>query len=422
MKRYLIFSVLFLGCLFILNAQDLIVLRDGNIIEAIVVEVSPTEIRYRRFDHQDGPIYVVLAINVLSIRYANGRTEIINTTTQPETTIPNVFTQQTNNQEVSQFDNSARLNSLGLSIGYLGVSSIGGIFNWNVSPSQFTFFNINMGLGFSNFSFSGNVSFNAFVPFNIGGWYGGLGLGGGMYQFANSMDGFFAINAITGLILFNWLNISATLQMEVLPELDIRFQPMVGYIHRFGTQESSAVEIEERQAREPRPPREPREPRPPREPLFPRELQDRKNWLSIDASFIGGGLRYDRNITQNFSLGLGYFVNYVHDFTNEESLSQFLFLAARLYPGFSTFYFELGIGFGDVWREGNNFRYADGFMMMPAIGFRFGGYNRSFFVNPFISVPMAFGKYVTHPELDQMKRIGGVLAQIRAGIGFGFAW
>jgi len=84
MKRFCIFTILFFGCFLLLNAHDLIVLRDGNIIEARVLEVSPTEIRYKRFDHLDGPTYVVLAINVLSIRYENGRTEIIRAVTPPQ--------------------------------------------------------------------------------------------------------------------------------------------------------------------------------------------------------------------------------------------------------------------------------------------------------------------------------------------------
>ena len=76
-KCFCIFAILLFGCITLLYAQDFIVLRDGNMIDAIVTEISPTEIRYKRFDHQDGPTYVIPAINVLSIRYANGRTEII---------------------------------------------------------------------------------------------------------------------------------------------------------------------------------------------------------------------------------------------------------------------------------------------------------------------------------------------------------
>ena len=78
-KQYYSFAALFLlaGGIFSVNAQDLIALRDGNIIEARVIEISPTEIRYNRFDHLDGPVIVIPAASVLSIRFENGMVEII---------------------------------------------------------------------------------------------------------------------------------------------------------------------------------------------------------------------------------------------------------------------------------------------------------------------------------------------------------
>jgi len=60
------------------NTQDLIILKNGSTIEAKVLEISPTEIRYKRFDNLEGPTIVIMAADVLSIRYANGRMEIIN--------------------------------------------------------------------------------------------------------------------------------------------------------------------------------------------------------------------------------------------------------------------------------------------------------------------------------------------------------
>ena len=62
-------------------AQDLIVLKSGNIIEVKVMEISPTEIRYKRFDHLDGPVIVIPVVDVLSIRYENGRVDIISQVT-----------------------------------------------------------------------------------------------------------------------------------------------------------------------------------------------------------------------------------------------------------------------------------------------------------------------------------------------------
>jgi len=76
MKK-LCLAILFLSGVFYANAQDLIVLKNGSMIEAKVMEISPTEIRYKRFNHQDGPTIVIPANDVLSIRYANGMTEII---------------------------------------------------------------------------------------------------------------------------------------------------------------------------------------------------------------------------------------------------------------------------------------------------------------------------------------------------------
>ncbi|MCL2293586.1 MAG: PorT family protein [Spirochaetes bacterium] len=78
-KSYIFIAVfLFIGGLFSVSARDLIILRDGSIIEARVIEISPTEIRYRRFDHLTGPIIVLPVANVLSIRYEDGRVDIFN--------------------------------------------------------------------------------------------------------------------------------------------------------------------------------------------------------------------------------------------------------------------------------------------------------------------------------------------------------
>jgi hypothetical protein len=78
-KPFHFFIVLFLAVgICSLAAQDLIILKDGNVIEAKVTEISPSEIRYKRIGHLDGPTIVVPASNVLSIRYENGTVDIIN--------------------------------------------------------------------------------------------------------------------------------------------------------------------------------------------------------------------------------------------------------------------------------------------------------------------------------------------------------
>ena len=78
MKKILFFVILFITLAVSAFAQDMIVLTNGNIIEAKILEVLPTEIRYRRFDNLNGPIHVVLKREVYSIKYENGVVDIIN--------------------------------------------------------------------------------------------------------------------------------------------------------------------------------------------------------------------------------------------------------------------------------------------------------------------------------------------------------
>lgn len=58
-----------------LSAQDLIVKTDATQVEARVLEISPEQIRYKRFSNPDGPTYVLPVAAVDHIRYANGETE-----------------------------------------------------------------------------------------------------------------------------------------------------------------------------------------------------------------------------------------------------------------------------------------------------------------------------------------------------------
>ncbi len=74
MKKYfLLFSILI--SINSLIAQDTIYKRSGETIVAKISELTPTEIKYKRFDFQDGPTYTVLKSTVESIKYSNGLKE-----------------------------------------------------------------------------------------------------------------------------------------------------------------------------------------------------------------------------------------------------------------------------------------------------------------------------------------------------------
>jgi hypothetical protein len=231
MKKYLVFVAvfLFIGGVFFANAQDMIVLKDGKIIEAKVLEISPSEIRYKRFEHLDGPTIVVMAVDVLSIRYENGRTEIINATTQPETTTQIASTLPTEVQIGNDIDYYKRLNTIGFALGYQGVSAFGFSLNGTVSPANYTFFDFNLGLGFNSFAFNGSVNFNAFVPFKSSGWHIGIGIGGGYNEL---FGGVFSGNLTTGFMFFNWLNIAYILQIGTFDDI-VNHNIVFGYSYRF---------------------------------------------------------------------------------------------------------------------------------------------------------------------------------------------
>ncbi len=75
MKKTLLLFLATVGCILTVAAQDMIVRRDSSCIEARVTEISPTEVRYKRFSNPDGPTYVLPVSDIASIRYANGEEE-----------------------------------------------------------------------------------------------------------------------------------------------------------------------------------------------------------------------------------------------------------------------------------------------------------------------------------------------------------
>jgi len=227
-SKKLCLAVLFLSGLFSVYAQDLIVLKNGNIIEGKVAEISSTEIKYRRANNLNGPMIVIPADSVLSIRYENGTTDIISDNVTPT---PTASTQPITLASAKQFTPSPRLNTLGVTFGYQGVSAFGFTVNGTVSPGDYTFFDFNLGLGFMSFTFNARVNFNAFVPFTNGGWYAGIGIGGG-YNESFENKGVIAGNITTGFIFFNWLNIGYTLQVGNFDGY-LNHNAIVGYAYRF---------------------------------------------------------------------------------------------------------------------------------------------------------------------------------------------
>jgi len=71
-----LFATLFLLCIAgMTTAQDVIVMKDQSTIMSKVLEITSTEIKYKKWNNQDGPTYSIDRSEVLSINYENGEVE-----------------------------------------------------------------------------------------------------------------------------------------------------------------------------------------------------------------------------------------------------------------------------------------------------------------------------------------------------------
>jgi hypothetical protein len=71
-----------MNCLFCLVsvraiAQDILTKTSGEDLAVKVLEVGTEEIKYKRFDNPDGPVYTIRKTEVMMLRYENGVAEII---------------------------------------------------------------------------------------------------------------------------------------------------------------------------------------------------------------------------------------------------------------------------------------------------------------------------------------------------------
>lgn len=75
-KIRLIVSVIvaLLSCI-VIKADDIIVMKNGDIIKSKVLEITQTEIKYKKISNIGGPTYTINSSEVLSITYSNGETE-----------------------------------------------------------------------------------------------------------------------------------------------------------------------------------------------------------------------------------------------------------------------------------------------------------------------------------------------------------
>ena len=91
---FLSFGLLLVASIASAFAQDIITLKNGEDIQALVQEIGDVDVKYKKFDNLNGPNYTLKKSEIFIIRYANGSKDIF--TIEPTTSVP--VTEQPNTQ------------------------------------------------------------------------------------------------------------------------------------------------------------------------------------------------------------------------------------------------------------------------------------------------------------------------------------
>jgi len=65
-------------------SQDMITYKNGTEVKAKVLEVNSSEVKFRKMDNPDGPLYTALKSELFMIKYENGTTELFSSETKPQ--------------------------------------------------------------------------------------------------------------------------------------------------------------------------------------------------------------------------------------------------------------------------------------------------------------------------------------------------
>ena len=104
MKKALILLCL---TMFVFNsfASDILITNDSKRIEAKIIEVSKTEIRYKDPNFEDGPTFVIPTSDLNSILFSNGQVKTYNNSErEPEIATPAKQTQPSNRSTIREID------------------------------------------------------------------------------------------------------------------------------------------------------------------------------------------------------------------------------------------------------------------------------------------------------------------------------
>ncbi|MBO7606820.1 MAG: hypothetical protein J6T28_04295 [Paludibacteraceae bacterium] len=75
MKKKIFLLLLMAGQFMAGSAKDVIVMKSSDSIKAKILEVTPTEVKYKKMNYLDGPTFIILKSEISKITYGNGDVE-----------------------------------------------------------------------------------------------------------------------------------------------------------------------------------------------------------------------------------------------------------------------------------------------------------------------------------------------------------
>lgn len=88
MKKSIILFLTLVVFIPVAKSQDVITKKTGEDITTKVVEITLNEVKYKKWDNQDGPLISISKSDILMIRYQNGTKDLFNNETLPASATP----------------------------------------------------------------------------------------------------------------------------------------------------------------------------------------------------------------------------------------------------------------------------------------------------------------------------------------------
>jgi hypothetical protein len=195
-------------------AQDLITKTNGEDIKAKVLEVTTTEIKFKKTEMADSPIYSVLKTDVLIIRYENGTKDVFNNQSQTTSSPPKEKKKEIEEPKPTQKKDVVQGKKISFGVkGGLNYSNLSGEYNKPI-------LGFHLG-GFVEYKFNGSISLQPELQFSAQG-----------YKLENEIRQNFddPVSTVSYKITLNYINLPILVKFNINKVVNLFAGPQVGFL------------------------------------------------------------------------------------------------------------------------------------------------------------------------------------------------